>query len=205
MSRTQRILSLAVLGLILSIQSLAAQGGRRGLVELPREGTRHGFWIAGGLGYGAENYRFDGGDWLPRPEERPTFAIRLGGTPNQRLRLGGEITVWANPITDDDGFNITETLSSMTMVGQFYPLGTSGLFLKGGAGLGVSAASVEGGNSTTETGFVLNYGVGYDIPVGRTLAITPTVEMFRHRFTHRTQPTLHERLFHIGIALTFQR
>ncbi|MFN2317182.1 MAG: hypothetical protein ABR602_10900, partial [Gemmatimonadales bacterium] len=68
-----------------------------------------------------------------------------------------------------------------------------------------SAASVQGGTGTTETGFVLNFGAGYDIPVGRTLAITPTVEMFRHRFTQRDQPTLHEQLFHIGIALTFQR
>ncbi|HUG26770.1 MAG TPA: hypothetical protein VMK53_00620 [Gemmatimonadales bacterium] len=204
MWRSQRILTLAVLGLILSIQSLAAQGGRRGLVELPREGTRHGFWIAGGLGYGQEQYRFEGGEFSDGLG-KPTFALRLGGTPDQRVRLGGEVTVWANPYTDDEGFNITETLSSLTMIGQFYPMRTAGLFLKGGAGLGISAASVEGGNGTTETGFVLNFGAGYDIPLGRTLAITPTVEMFRHRFTQRDQPTLHERLFHIGIALTFQR
>lgn len=205
MSRTHRIVTLAVLGVVLSIQSLAAQGGRRGLVELPREGTRQGFWIAGGLGYGAQNFRFDGEDWLDKPEERPTFAIRLGGTPDQHLRLGGEVTVWVNHRTSDEGFSVTETLSSMTLVGQFYPMRTSGLFLKGGAGIGVSAASVEGGDGITETGFVGSFGAGYDIPVGRKLAITPTVEMFRHRFTQRDQPTLHERLFHVGIALTFQR
>lgn len=205
MSRTARLLCLALLGLLVFSADLLAQGGRRGLVELPARGTRHGFWISGGLGYGEENYRFDGEGWLEDGLGKPTFALRLGGTPDQHLRLGGEITVWANPYTDDEGFEITESLSSLTLVGQFYPIRTSGLFVKGGAGLGVSSASVAGGNTTTETGFVVNYGVGYDIPLGRTLAITPMVEMFRHRFTQRGQPTLHERLFHIGIALTWQK
>lgn len=205
MSRTTRILFLATLGLIVTAPSMLAQGGRRGLVEVSREGTRHGFWISGGLGYGEENYRFDGDAYLAEGLGKPTFALRLGGTPDQHLRLGGEVTVWANPYTDDQGFDITETLSSLMIVGQFYPMRTSGLFIKGGAGLGVSAASVEGGNTTTETGFAVNYGIGYDIPLGRTLAITPTVELFKHRFTQRGEPTLHERLFHIGIALTYQK
>jgi hypothetical protein len=199
-----RVSVLATLGLALGLSSLAAQG-RRGLVELPPEGTRRGFWISGGLGYGAQNYRFDGEEWLDQPEERPAFAIRLGGTPDQHLRLGGEVTVWANHRTSDEGFSVTETLSSMTMVGQFYPIRTAGLFFKGGAGLGVSAASVEGGDRVSETGFVGSFGAGYDIPVSRGLAISPTVEMFRHRYTQRGQPTLHERLFLISLSLSFQK
>lgn len=203
MSRLTRAFTLATLGLVLSLSSLAAQG-RRGLVELPPEGTRRGFWLSAGLGYGEESYKFDGGTYSDGLG-KPTFALRMGGTPDQHLRLGGEITVWANPYTDEDGFNITEALTSMTLVGQFYPIRTSGLFLKGAAGVGFSSADVSGGNSTTESGFVVNYGAGYDIRLSRTLAITPTVELFQHRFTQRNEPTLHSRLLHIGVALTFQK
>lgn len=205
MSRFARSMTLAVVGLLVGLSSLAAQGGRRGLVELPPEGTRRGFWLSGGVGYGVENYRFEGGSYLEDGLGKPTIAIRLGGTPDQHLRLGGEITVWAYPYTDDQGFRITETLTSLTLVGQFYPMREAGLFLKGGAGLGVSASTITGGNDLTETGFVTNYGIGYDIRLSRQLALTPTVELFQHRFTQRDQPTLHERLFHIGVAVTFQR
>jgi hypothetical protein len=79
------------------------------------------------------------------------------------------------------------------------------LFIKGGVGIGATSSSVEFGNRLTETGFVAQYGAGYDIRLGRTLALTPPVEMFRHRFTKRGDDPLDERLFHIGVALTWQR
>lgn len=196
--------SLPLLGLLLSlVPSLSAQG-RRGLVELPAEPMRHGFWLAGGFGRGSESYRF-ANDPYTESVDKPVFAFRMGGTPDQHLRLGGEVTTWVNPTTDLDGYNVTETLSSLTLVGQFYPLETAGLFIKGGAGVGVSATSLEYSNTITETGFVVQYGVGYDIRLGSSLALTPTVEMFRHRFTQRDEPDLDERLFHIGVALTWQK
>jgi len=188
-----------------SASSLYAQrGSRRGLVELPPEGTRRGFWLAGGLGAGAEAYRFDSEAWT-EDLVKPVFSFRLGGTPDQHLRLGGELTSWVNPYTDDQGFEITETLTSIGMVGQFYPIRTAGLFLKGGVGIGFSTATVAGGNTSTESGLMAQYGAGYDIRLSDKLALTPTVEMFRHRFTQRGAETLHERMFHIGIAVTYQR
>jgi hypothetical protein len=200
--RTRALLPLLGL-LVLSTTTLLAQG-RRGLVEVSSEGIRRGFWLAGGFGRGEESFRF-ADDPVGPSEVKPVFAFRMGGTPDQNLRIGGEFTTWVNPYTDDDGFQITETLSSLTVIGQFYPIRTAGLFIKGGVGIGATSSSVEFGNRLTETGFVAQYGAGYDIRLGRTLALTPTVEMFRHRFTKRGDDPLDERLFHIGVALTWQR
>jgi len=203
MLRTVRLASLIAAILLVGATTLDAQRPRRGLVELPPPGTRHGVWLGGGLGAGAEAWRFDQEDWT-EDLRKPTFSFRVGGTPDEHLRLGGELTTWVNPYTDLSGFDVTESLTSLTLIGQFYPIRTSGLFLKGGAGVGFSAVTVEGGDNTTETGFVVQYGAGYDIRLGRKLFLTPTVEFFRHQFTQRDEPTLHERLFNIGIAITYQ-
>ncbi|MDZ4673322.1 MAG: hypothetical protein SGI84_02645 [Gemmatimonadota bacterium] len=202
--RRSKLVILPLLGLLIVPSSVLNAQGRRGLVELPPEGTRRGFWLAGGFGYGKESFRFGSEPFFDNAE-KPVFAFRMGGTPNQRLRLGGEIVTFVNPLTDEDGFRITETLTSLNLIGQFYPMPAAGFFLKGGAGIGVSASSVEGGNTLSETGFAVQYGVGYDIRLSRSLALTPTVEMIRHRFTKTGDDTLHERLLHFGVALTWQK
>lgn len=203
MRRTAIVLA-TLTGLALTVAPQVDAQRRRGLVELPPEGTRRGFWLAGGVGRGEESFRF-GSDPFSEGMPKPVIAFRMGGTPDQNLRLGGEVSSWVNPYTDDEGYSVTETLSALTLIGQFYPIRTSGLFLKGGVGVGASATSVDWGNTVTETGFVAQYGVGYDIRLGRSLALTPTVELFRHRFTKRGDDPLDERLFHIGIAVTWQR
>ncbi len=203
MRRTIRWI-LPLMGLLVVVSSTLNAQRRRGLVELPPEGVRSGFWLSGGFGYGEESFRF-ASDPFSAVEAKPVFAFRMGGTPDKNLRLGGEVTTWVNPTTTTDGYNVTETLSSITLVGQFYPIRTAGLFVKGGAGLGVSASSLQYSNTISESGFVVQYGAGYDIRLSRSLALTPTVEMFRHRFTQRGDDTLEERLFHIGVALTWQK
>lgn len=202
--RRSNLVLLSLLGFLIVPSSTLSAQGRRGLVELPPEGTRQGFWMAGGFGYGKESFRFGNEPFFDNAE-KPVFALRMGGTPNQNLRLGGEVVSLVNPMTDDEGYRITETLTSINLIGQFYPVPTAGFFVKGGAGIGVSATSVEYGNTLSETGFAVQYGVGYDIKLGRTLALTPTVEMIRHRFTKAGDDTLHERLFHFGVALTWQK
>jgi len=203
MRRTTRWIP-TLLGLSMLLAPATHAQGRRGLVELPPEGTRRGFWLAGGFGYGKESFRF-GNDPFFDNAEKPVFAFRIGGTPNEHLQLGAEVLTMVNPTTTSDGFNVTETLTSMNLVGQFYPAPAAGFFIKGGAGIGVSASSLEFSNTLTETGFAVQYGVGYDIKLSRSLALTPTLEMVRHRFTKSGEDTLHERLVHFGVALTWQK
>lgn len=203
MSRRIRTI-LPLVGLLVLIATPGVAQRRRGLVEVDHEGTRRGLWLAGGFGRGEESYRF-GDDPFGESETKPVFAFRIGGAPDQNLRIGGEVTTWVNPYTDPDGYQITEALSSVTLIGQFYPIRTAGLFVKGGVGIGVTTSSLEFSNTLTETGFVAQYGAGYDIRLSRSLALTPTVEVFRHRFTKRGDEPLSERLIHIGVALTWQR
>src|SRR5215216_6174480 len=118
---------------ILILGSVAwAQKTPRGLVEV-QEGGRHGFWGALGLGAGGEAFDLRDGAGYSSELYRPTVSLRLGGTPNRYLRLGGEIQGWI----DDQG-NRTESLTSLLFIGQLYPAPLTGLYLKGGLGLGRS-------------------------------------------------------------------
>jgi opacity protein-like surface antigen len=79
---------------------------------------------------------------------------------------------------ESDGWTKSEsgvTLTSWNLSGvaYFYPAPSAGFFLKGGIGMGGWTASGSG-QSDTESGFGFVGGVGYDLPVGRTISITPT-------------------------------
>lgn len=189
----------------LAVAVSAEAQGRRGLVDVTPKSSRQGFWLSGGVGYGEESNRFSDESVWTEGLAKPTLSLRLGGTPDPHLRLGGEVSVWWNTFFDDGiQDNITESLTAFTLIGQFYPILSSGLFIKGGAGIGRSAAEPEFGSGVSETGFVFLAGVGYDIPLGRKVALTPSVDFYRHRFTKANEPTLHERLLHFGIGITIQ-
>ena len=138
----------------------SAQQTPRGLVEV-REGGRHGFW--GGLGVGAGGEGFDLRDGAGYSDElyRPTISLRLGGTPSQYVRLGGEILAWI----DDQGRQ-TESVSSILFVGQFYPSTGAGLYLKGGLGVGRHEVDFDDGFGVGDTGFAGLVGAGrYELPL----------------------------------------
>ena len=113
-----------------SRRAAAAQDAPRGLVEVHDRG-RHGFWGALGVGAGGEAFDLRDGAGYSGDLYRPTISVRLGGTPSQYLRLGGELQGWI----DDQG-DRTESLTSILFIGQFYPAPATGLYLKGGLGLG---------------------------------------------------------------------
>jgi opacity protein-like surface antigen len=203
MSPIRRVLLLtAVLGGMLVTSGEAQR--RRGLVDVTPAHQRRGFWLEGGLGWGREAYRFDDQHAWSESLSKPTLSISLGGTPSPTLRLGAQITGWWNRYQDDDGFNITETLTSVLAVGRVYPMRSLGLYLKAGAGVGVSGADVEGGVGTTETGFAYTLGAGYEIKLSRTLYLTPAVDWTRFSFEKRGEPTLRERLLNLSLSLTWQ-
>lgn len=197
-------LSLLSLTLLSAMAGSAEAQRRRGLADVTPESGRHGFWITPTVAFGRESYKF-GSDPYTEGINKPTLALRLGGTVNKHLRLGGEITVWWNEYQDPASFeNVTESLTSIILMGQFYPLLEAGLFFKAGAGVGRTAADVEGGFGNGESGFVVAGGVGYDIPLSRKVWLTPTVDLYKHSFTQRNDDTLHERLLVFGIGVTFQ-
>ena len=178
--------------------ALPAQDAPRGLREV-RDGHRAGFWA--GLGLGAGGERFDLRDGTGYSDElyRPTVSIRLGGTPSEQLRLGGEILAWIN----EDG-DAVESLTSFLFVGQLYPLGSTGLYLKGGLGLGRNAVDFEDGYGVGDTGFAGLLGAGLELRLGRRWYLVPAVDLVEHRYSNRSGGDYRERLVNLGIGILFQ-
>jgi len=142
---------------------LVGFGGSLASAQHPQ--TREGFWISFGLGYGSAHMRCDRG-CADTTVGGVTGFVRLGGTLNRHLLLGGEIDGWTH------NYPGTDLLGSITAALYYYPRPASGFFVKGGLGLSDYWFSNQGTVSGVGGGFVA--GLGYDIRVGRMFSITPT-------------------------------
>jgi Outer membrane protein beta-barrel domain len=176
-----------------------AQQTPRGLVEV-HEGQRRGFW--GGLSIGAGGEAFDLRDGLGYSDQlyRPTVSLRLGGTVGQHVRLGGEVLAWIN-----DHDDVTESLSSLLFITQFYPTRSAGLYLKGGLGLGRNEIDFHDGFAGLgDTGFAGLLGAGWEVRLGRRFYLNPAVDLVEHRYTGRGGDRYRERLINFGMGVLFQ-
>lgn len=195
------ILGLVVAGMTaVAAMPAAAQRGRdRGLVEVAPEGVRGGFYIGGGFGAGTEQYRFSDENGWSDGLTKPTFTLRLGGTPSSTVRLGGEIFAWAAETSVGD-----ESFGALLGTVMVFPVRDAGLFLKAGGGFGTSMIRFDNGSENTETGFAWSVGAGYDFQLSRSIGIGPSIELYQASFTSRDEPTLNERVLNIGAQITFQ-
>jgi hypothetical protein len=193
-----RGITAAITLLLLALGNASAQDAPRGL-SLVREGGRAGFW--GGFSLGAGGEAFDLRDGAGYSEElyRPTVSLRVGGTVNPSLRLGGEVLAWIN-----ERGNNTESLSSLLFVGQLYPVATTGFYLKGGLGLGRNAVDFHEGGGIGDTGFAGLLGAGWEIRMGRRWYLNPVVDLVEHRYTGRGTERYRERLINFGLGVLFQ-
>jgi len=189
----------AVALLFIAFPGGSAQDALRGL-SVVGQGERAGFW--GGLSIGAGRESFDLRDSAGYSEGlyRPTVSLRLGGTVNQNLRLGGEVLAWIN-----ERNRTVESLTSLLFVGQLYPLAASGLYLKGGLGLGRNAVDFDEGGGVGDTGFAGLLGAGWEIRMGRRWYLNPSVDLVEHRYTGRGNERYRERLVNFGLGFAFQR
>jgi len=178
---------------------LAAQRRDRGLVELAPSAVRGGFYLAGGIGAGRESYKFSDENAYSDALTKPTLLLRLGGTPDPYVRVGGEVFAWRAKGSDGD-----ETFTTLMGTVQFYPLRDGGLFIKAGGGWAESAIDFFNGARTSETGFGWSVGAGYEIQLSGNLAIGPSVELYQGSFSRRDEATLNERVLNIGGQITFQ-
>lgn len=176
----------------------AAQETPRGLA-LVHDGDRGGFWAGLGLGAGGESFDLRDGAGYSSELYRPTVSLRLGGTPSQHLRLGGEVLAWIN----EDG-DAVESLTSFLFIGQIYPAASAGLYLKGGLGLGRNAVDFDDGYGLGETGFAGLVGAGWEVRLGRRFYLNPTVDLVGHWYGGRGTDGYRERLVNFGIGVLFQ-
>jgi opacity protein-like surface antigen len=187
--------------------TLSAQGRDPGLVEVAPPAMRSGMYITGGLGDGMDRYQYQDlssyTDWL----SSPAAVLRIGGTPNNSVRLGGELFGWWNSAYDPTlQENTTETFTAALLDVQFYPAARSGFYVKGGIGRGRSGTSFEFEQSIGKNAFVWSVGAGYDIPLSRSISIAPTIDFYQGAFNSRGVPTdsYTEQVLNIGASLTFQ-
>jgi hypothetical protein len=183
---------------LLAAGAVAAQGTPRGLVLVRDEGRR-GFWIGGGLGRGGETLDLRDGAGYSEELHGPTVSLHLGGTPSQHLRLGGEILAWFH----DEGL-VGESLSSFLFVGQVYPIKSTGLYLKGGLGVGRSEVDFGAGERYGDTGFAGLVGAGWEIRVGRRLYLNPVANLVEHRYDLEGGDNYRERMVNLGIGILYQ-
>jgi hypothetical protein len=126
-------------------------------------------------------------------------SLRLGGTVGQSLRLGGEALAWI-----DDRDHAVESLTSLLFIGQLYPIPATGLYLKGGLGIGRNAIEFDEGGSIGDTGFAGLLGAGWEIRMGRRWYLNPSVDLVEHRYTGRGSERYRERLVNFGLGILFQ-
>jgi len=145
-------------------------------VEAQLDPEHKGFWISAGLGAAATFsdplYDEEG----KSAEFGPSLSVRLGGTVNQRLLLGGEITVW-----NGGGFTYR---GNTAFTALFYPSDEGGVFVRGL--VGVANRRVKYTVVTNDfqfftleesaSGLGLGMGLGYDLQLARNFFLTPGVD-----------------------------
>lgn len=198
------VLATGVLAATIALPGLAQRHHGSRLKEIPHN-YRDGFWLGISVGAGNESFRFEdepGG--YSDDVTAPTFSLRLGGTPSQNWLIGAELFAWMDGDLNNYYDEYSNILSSAMMIAQFYPIRGGGLYIKGGVGVAgnyVRTISPSGFIvRDDESGLATVFGAGLDLRVGRSISITPTIDV-HHQFFNRID--VRERIVSLGVGLTF--
>lgn len=195
-----RLLKLGVWSLALALFSETA-------LAADRPQTRKGFWVGLGVGYGSADVSCDDCESGDREGSGAGF-LKLGGTLNERVLLGGEVNLWTK---EQEG--LTVNLYNVSATVTFYPKPSGGFFIKGGAGLSFVDTELREGNTVISvdlgSGFGALAGAGYDIRVARNISLTPAFNFYYGRpgnlkFGSETIATnWKQNVFDVSLGITF--
>ncbi len=172
-------------------------GGLREVSGNAGRNRRDGFFFSAGIGAGAES--FDARDGLGWSDGKGggTGYLKVGGTVGRSVVLGAEAQGWFSSYR---GQNYDRTLGNLLGFAQFYP-SSSGFWMRGGIGWArdhlttFNSSGIGYGSSINGTGWAL--GVGFDVPVGRRVSITPSLDLMGQDYrTHE------ERVLSLGVGIT---
>lgn len=196
----RRLLAAAALSLPLLLLALPAAAQETGAGRAARQG----FHFSVGLGTASVSATCSGCgiDFLQDRINGFSGRLQLGGAVTPRLVIAGEFLGW---MKNDDVLNRRIAALSVVLLG--YPSATGGFFVKGG--LGVLRAIGENDYVIVRSDALMaTTGVGYDIPVGERVDLTPYVTYVR-TFSTRTWANdvespvpLSPNAFQLGVALT---
>ena len=164
--RVRKLWLSGLAGLFLAVGSSPAWAGH------PQE--RNGFWIGFGGGYGSASASAGCEGCSGDRESSGTAFLKLGGTLNKNVLLGGEMNLWIK----EEATNTTLYLGAFTGTVTVYPQASGGFFLKGGFGSSYVSSDFQEGSLTASIekwGWAVLVGAGYDIRVGHNISITPCV------------------------------
>lgn len=164
-----RILSLC--GRVLFLAGvLGAAAGPASAAKYPPD--RHGFMIGFGVGGGSAGIK-DG----DQREGSVTGNFRIGYALRPDLVLHYEGAAWTKTFDETAG-DVTWTFSTSAAALTYYPPET-GLFLRGGIGLGTANVELKANGvkiSDSETGFGLLVAAGWEFRLTQKFALAPQVE-----------------------------
>lgn len=168
---------------------------------MPRRGP---YYASFGVGFGSEAIAQLGAPAPYTPSRiRPTVDMGLGATVGQSLRLGFEGFAWFN-ITGDGAL---ETVTAAMVGARFYPIPSSGLYLRAAGGLGRYGQDLLDENCDCSGPLVSDFGLayalggGYEVPVARGLWLGPSLTLVRMNITG--PDGYRERVLNFGLTLTF--
>lgn len=176
-----------------------SQSGLREVSDNAGRSRRDGFWLSVGLGVGGESFdAHDGLGWSNSKAGGMAY-LKLGGTISPNFLLGVEAQGWTAQYY---GQGFDRDLGSLMAVGQWYPSARDGFWFRGGIGFARDHLNYYGSPpantiTTSRNGTAYAVGLGYDIPVGRKVSLTPTLDFVGQRYDSHT-----ERVFSIGLGVT---
>lgn len=158
------ILTSLVLGLVPA--SGIAQGG-----DMDNRHTRDGFFFSFGLGAGSAGFECDACGGSFDRENGLSGTIKLGGSLSQTVQLGVATNGWVKSEN-----NVDYRLAFLSAILVLYPSSREGFFLQLGLG-GMSGVVEDPFDEITTIGAAAMLGLGYDIRIGRSVSLTPYVNL----------------------------
>jgi hypothetical protein len=141
-------------------------------VAAQRAATKwQGFWFGAGFGYGTAH--LDCAGCTADDRSGVTAFIKIGGTPNPRLRLGFELNVWTQHEP-----TLTQRIGNLSGTLSYHPKPPVPFFFKVGAGVGFSRFKSETGGPSRALGLGGTLGIGADARIGRHVSLTPVANLY---------------------------
>jgi hypothetical protein len=166
--------------------ALVVGAGRPGAAQGNPQ-TRDGFFIGFGIGSGSL-----GCDDCSSRESAASGYLKMGGTINQHLLIGGQVDVWTKTVN-----NATLSFGNVAAMVYFYPAIDGGLFLMGG--IGGASIRLQAGTFDSQTdGPGFTAGLGYDWRVGKSFALTPYATVLAGHFDGGNA-----NMYHLGLGFTW--
>ena len=162
---------------LLLLVAAAAAGAQQTAAAQQTDTTpwrRSGLWAEIGIGWGSLRVSSAGVEEVTTSPGAWSY-VRLGGSVSRHVYLGAETAgFFDDSFLTSDTTTLAAEVEALSFIAVWFPT-KLGLFFKGGLGMAQGRFTVVR-DSTSEifrgTGLNINWGVGWDFPIGRRLSIT---------------------------------